>query len=75
MDLSYFNVIIQFFQNNVLAAVAAVLVICYLAYKETKFFFTMLLILIVLIGAISLITYVSDIGVSQKKTLIDKRTK
>jgi hypothetical protein len=66
--------ITTFFQGNVPAAIAILILVLFLAYKKPKLFFTMFFLVILLIGTIYIITFVSDIGTSHKKTMIQRRT-
>lgn len=73
MDIALFGDIITFFQNSPIAALAAALFILFLAYKKPKMFFTLLLLTLVIIGVFYLITYVSDVGTTHKKTMIKQK--
>jgi type IV secretory pathway VirB2 component (pilin) len=66
--------ITTFFQGNVPAAIAVLIIVLFLAYKKPKLFFTLFFLVILLIGIVYIITFVSDIGTTHKKTIIQKRT-
>lgn len=67
------NSIITFFQDNLLIAIATGLLLVCLLFKKLKFFLTVFFIALILIGVFYLITSISDVGVSHKKTIIDKK--
>lgn len=64
--------IIAYFQTNILIVIATALLLIYLLFRKAKFFFTVLFIALLLAGLLYMVTYTSDVGVSHKKTLINK---
>lgn len=66
--------ITTFFQGNIPAAIAVLIIVLFLAYKKPKLFFTLFFLVILLLGIVYVITFVSDVGTSHKKTMIQKRT-
>ncbi len=73
MDSGIINDIFAVFQANIYLAIAAALLLIFLAWKQTKFFFTIFFIALILIGILYLITSISDTGVSHKKRMIQER--
>jgi hypothetical protein len=65
--------ITTFFQGNIPAAIAVLVCILFLGYKKPTLFFTLFFLVILLIGVMYIITFVSDIGTSHKKTMIQRR--
>lgn len=66
--------ITTFFQGNIPAAIAVLIIVLFLAYKKPKLFFSLFFLVILLLGTIYIITFVSDIGSTHKKTMIQRRT-
>lgn len=66
--------ITTFFQGNIPAAIAVLIIVLFLAYKKPKLFFTLFFLVILLLGVVYVITFVSDVGTSHKRTMIEKRT-
>jgi hypothetical protein len=66
--------ITTFFQGNIPAAIAVLIIVLFLAYKKPKLFFILFFLVILLLGTIYIITFVSDIGTSHKKTMLQRRT-
>ncbi|TNF52384.1 MAG: hypothetical protein JSV71_04070 [Nitrospiraceae bacterium] len=66
--------ITTFFQGNIPAAIAVLIIVLFLAYKKPKLFFTLFFLVILLLGIVYVITFVSDVGTSHKRTMIQKRT-
>jgi len=65
--------IIAFFQDNLLITFAVAILLVFLLFRKPKLFFTVLFIALVLAGVFYIISYVSDVGTSHKKTIIDKK--
>jgi hypothetical protein len=74
MEAFTYSNILAFFQGNIPAAIGAVLVAIFLAYKKPKLFFLMLLFVSILVGLIYIISFVSDIGTTHKKSMVDRVT-
>jgi 4-hydroxybenzoate polyprenyltransferase len=72
MDFSIYQDFLTYFQNNLIAAIAAVIIVAFLAYKKPKMFFLMLLLVGLVIGTMYIINTVSDIGTDHKKTMIER---
>lgn len=72
MDFSIVQDIFSYFQNNLIPAIAAVIIIAFLALKKPKMFFLMLILIGLIIGTMYIIDTVSDIGTSHKKSIVER---
>ncbi|HDH50385.1 MAG TPA: hypothetical protein ENH04_03165 [Nitrospirae bacterium] len=57
---------------NPILAVALLAFVAILIYREPKFFLSVFLIGAFILAVLFLISYISDVGVAQKETLINK---
>jgi len=66
------NYIVLFFQNHLLIFIVVAAIMIYLVWQKPKGFFMLLMVFSLLLGVIYIISDISDVGDSFKKTLIQK---
>ena len=64
--------IVEYLQNNIYVSIALAAAMLLLLFKKTKQFLLILLIVSVLLGALFLISSISDLGYYQKKKLVQE---
>lgn len=77
MDLDFallYSGIAEYLQNNIYVSIALAAALLLLLFKKTKSFLIIILIVAVLLGALFLISNISDLGSHQKKKLIREET-
>jgi len=66
---------LTFLQTNIPAAIAAGFLVIFLIFKKPKFFFIMLFLILILLGVFNMINYISDVGTSHKKTMMQREVR
>ena len=73
MDIqTLLNYIILFFQNHLLIFIVVAAIMIYLVWQKPKGFLMLLMVFSLLLGVMYIISDISDVGDSFKKTLIQK---
>ncbi len=72
MDFTIYQDVFTYFQNNLIAAIAAVVIIALFMYKKPKLFFLLLFLSGIILGVMYIINTVSDIGTGHKKAIVER---
>jgi len=77
MSISFeeiYNIIFNYFHDNIYIAVALTAVLLYLLFRKPKFFLSILLVASVLTAVLYVISHVSSAGIETKDAMIKETT-
>jgi len=69
-----YNVIFNYFHDNIFITIALALGLLYLLYRKPKLFLSILLVTSVLTAVLYVISHISSAGIETKNNMIDLKT-
>jgi len=66
-----YNVMFNYFHDNIYIAIALAVVLLYLLFREPKLLFSLLLVVCVLTALLYVLSLISSVGIESKKDMVN----
>ena len=66
-----YNVMLNYFHDNIYIAIALAVVLLYLLFREPKLFISLLLVVCVLTALLYVLSLISSVGIESKKDMVN----